>query len=180
MESSGHAFPRSAGSSSCVSVSSGGVRPKFMDAGGCPTTFVQADADSFKRVVQKLTGHGIAAAAGNKAPPGPKKQPFKLYERRDSLKSLKAIRPPAPAKPATLSPSVLDFPSLALVSPITPLVPDPFRRGAAAAAVGEEERAIAEKGFYLHPPPRSAVEPPRLLSLFPVTSPTMQPASSSS
>ncbi|KAG6491160.1 VQ motif-containing protein 4-like [Zingiber officinale] len=172
MESSGRGSPRFAASSCCVGVSSGGVRPRFMDDGGCPTTFVQADADSFKRVVQKLTGHGMAA------PPGPKKQTFKLYERRGGLKTFKAIRPPAPSIPATLSPSVLDFPSLALASPITPLVPDPFDR-AAAAAVAEEERAIAEKGFYLHPPPRSAVEPPRLLSLFPVTSPTTPSASSS-
>lgn len=168
MESSGGGSPRSAASSICVSASSGGVRPKFMDASGCPTTFIQADANSFKQVVQKLTSH--SKAAGSKAPPGPKKQPFKLYERRGGLK---AIRPPAPAKP----PSVLGFPLLVLVSPITPLVSDPFRR---AAVVVEEERAIAEKGFYLHPPPRSAVEPPRLLSLFPVTSPTMPSASSSS
>lgn len=166
MESSGGGSPRSAASSGCVSASSGGVRPKFMDAGGCPTIFIQADADSFKLVVQKLTGHSMA-------PPGPKKQPFKLYERRGGPKE---IRPPAPAKPPS-SPSVLGFPSPALVSPITPLVPDPFRH---AEAVAEEEQAIAKKGFYLHPPPRSAVEPPRLLSLFPVTSPTTPSASSSS
>nr|CAD1833999.1 unnamed protein product [Ananas comosus var. bracteatus] len=123
----------------------------------------------------------------------PKRQAFKLYERRSGLKNLKTISPLAPAsrnsasgfsprrrqqQPEILSPSVLDFPALAL-SPVTPLNPDPFNRSPqpnSAAAVADEERAIAEKGFYLHPSPRSA-EPPRLLPLFPVTSPRACPAS---
>lgn len=130
-------------------------------------------------------------------PPGPKKPAFKLYERRNSLKNLKITSPLIPTffacnsnpnspvgatafsprkQPEILSPSMLDFPSLVL-SPVTPLIPDPFNRsphpGSEAAKLAED-RAIAEKGFYLHPSPRTTprdAEPPRLLPLFPVTSP---------
>ncbi|KAH7651371.1 VQ domain-containing protein [Dioscorea alata] len=130
-------------------------------------------------------------------PPGPKKPAFKLYERRSSMKNLKMISPlgpaflhPGPVSPITafsprkqpeiLSPSMLDFPSLVL-SPVTPLIPDPFNRSPApssASSLSAEDRAIAEKGFYLHPSPRSTPrdgEPPRLLPLFPVTSPRVSP-----
>ncbi|KAF0905444.1 hypothetical protein E2562_000579 [Oryza meyeriana var. granulata] len=173
-----------------------------------PTTFVQADTTSFKQVVQILTGTpetAAAAAAGGAAsppakpapaPPGPKKPAFKLYERRSSMKSLKMLCPLLPAAAAfaaggsgfsprgfsprgveVLSPSMLDFPSLALGSPVTPLPPLPGSDEAAAA----EDRAIAEKGFYLHPSPRGNAgaggelqPPPRLLPLFPVQSPGRQ------
>ena len=127
---------------------------------------------------------------------GPKKPAFKLYERRIGKNNLKMIAPlamaaaaaagasprkaGAGAAPEMLSPSVLDFPSLALGSPVTPLLADPFNRSPASAAAspgGEDEAAteraaIARKGFFLHPSPRAA-EPPRLLPLFPVTSPRM-------
>ncbi|XP_008794134.1 VQ motif-containing protein 4 [Phoenix dactylifera] len=138
----------------------------------------------------------IAPAA---KPPGPKKPAFKLYERRNSLKNLKITSPLIPAyfasysnpdspvgatafsprmQPEILSPSMLDFPSLAL-SPVTPLIPDPFNRPphpCSEAAKLAEDRAIAEKGFYLHPSPRTTprdAEPPRLLPLFPETSPSV-------
>lgn len=130
-------------------------------------------------------------------PPGPKKPAFKpIYERRSSMKGLKMLCPLLPAAAAfaaggsaggfsprgfsprgleVLSPSMLDFPSLALGSPVTPLPPLPGSAEAAAA----EDRAIAEKGFYLHPSPRGNASsggdlqpPPRLLPLFPVQSPT--------
>ncbi|XP_066313545.1 VQ motif-containing protein 4-like [Miscanthus floridulus] len=132
-------------------------------------------------------------------PPGPKKPAFKLYERRSSMKSLKMLCPLLPAAAAfaaggfaggfsprgfsprgleVLSPSMLDFPSMALGSPVTPLPPLPGSEEAAAA----EDRAIAEKGFYLHPSPRGNAgaggdlqPPPRLLPLFPVQSPTGRP-----
>ncbi|KQK03202.2 VQ motif-containing protein 4 [Brachypodium distachyon] len=150
-----------------------------------------------------------AAAAGPPSRPapapaattGPKKPAFKLYERRGSMKSLKMLCPLLPSAFANgggassssaaagfsprgfsprgmdvLSPSMLDFPSLALGSPVTPLPPLPGSEEAAAA----EDRAIAEKGFYLHPSPRGNAAargdmmqpPPRLLPLFPLQSPT--------
>nr|GEU92980.1 hypothetical protein [Tanacetum cinerariifolium] len=150
-----------------------------------PTTFVQADTSSFKQVVQMLTGSSQQADSSNGpnaskvSIPPVKKQSFKLYERRNSLnlKNGLMINPMGPrfgsssSSPRVqelLSPSILDFPSLVL-SPVTPLVEDPFDKK-------EEDRVIKEKGFYLHPSPRRATTPrgsmePRLLPLFPVTSP---------
>uniref|UniRef100_A0A0E0DTZ3 VQ domain-containing protein n=1 Tax=Oryza meridionalis TaxID=40149 RepID=A0A0E0DTZ3_9ORYZ len=186
------------------------VVPRTIDTTPFPTTFVQADTASFKQVVQMLTGSDTPPsqrppAKSNHhqhhhsgAPCRPKKQVFKLYERRSGVhKNFKMIAPLAMAAAAAagasssprkaaqhqqqeaLSPSVLDFPSLAL-SPVTPLVADPFNRSPASASSAspeEEAAAIAQKGFFLHPSPRSA-EPPRLLPLFPVTSPRVASSSS--
>lgn len=158
--------------------------PRTIETTPYPTTFVQADSSSFKQVVQMLTGSTTPNSTPCKSPPisnrgptGPKKQSFKLYERRGSLKNLKSISPLVPTGPAffsprgqqdVLSPSILDFPSLVL-SPVTPLSPS-LSSPAVAVNAMEEEKVIAQKGFYLHPSPRGA-EPPRLLPLFPVTSP---------
>ncbi|KAK4770781.1 hypothetical protein SAY87_031313 [Trapa incisa] len=115
---------------------------------------------------------------------------FRLYERRNnSLKklSLNPLVPlfltgqPSPPGfslryklPSVLSPSLLDFPSLTL-SPVTPLTPDPFANSPPPAVLDmeAEERAIKGKGFFLHPSPRgsTAAPEPRLLPLFPLTSP---------
>ncbi|KAL3503205.1 hypothetical protein ACH5RR_037654 [Cinchona calisaya] len=164
-----------------------------------PTTFVQADTTTFKQVVQMLTGTGSSsespkqtskpACSSSSIPPirstGQKKQGFKLYERRNSLKNgLMMISPlipsggfpqnstsfsprKAPAAPAAeiLSPSILDFPSLVL-SPVTPLNEDPFNnnKSSSSPSLGscssssEEEKAIAEKKFYLLPSPRTLSE----------------------
>ncbi|XP_031128329.1 VQ motif-containing protein 4-like isoform X1 [Ipomoea triloba] len=174
-----------------------------------PTTFVQADTSSFKQVVQMLTGLSETAKqaaltkpepARNPIPPiktGPRKEKSasKLYERRNSLKNFKisplgaglANKPgfgggfsgsPRFGTPEILSPSILDFPSLVL-SPVTPLIPDPFNRSPHSTVSADnlnmeaEEKAIAKKGFYLHPSPANTPRDaePRLLPLFPVTSP---------
>ncbi|RWW21969.1 hypothetical protein GW17_00013859 [Ensete ventricosum] len=135
---------------------------------------------------------------------GPKKPTFKLHERRGSLKNLKMISPMIPGffksdpsspmgaafssrrQPEILSPSMLDLLSLNL-SPVTPLIPDPFNRtpqpspaAATGAAMSAEDRVIADRGFYFHPSPKTTPrgsEPPRLLPLFPVTSPRPSSAS---
>ncbi|CAN1280837.1 VQ motif-containing protein 4 [Linum perenne] len=168
-----------------------------------PTTFVQADTSSFKQVVQMLTGspNSHAIPPIKSIPKRNQSSGFKLYERRNSLKNLKInplnpfLAPPgsgfSPRKPEILSPSILDFPSLVL-SPVTPLIHDPFDRSGSgggagfgacsnnssmmveSAAAADEEKAIKEKGFYLHASPATTpreAEPPRLLPLFPVTSP---------
>ncbi|URE34301.1 VQ motif [Musa troglodytarum] len=185
--------------------------PRSIDANPFPTTFIQADASSFKQVVQMLTGSAETAAkhaGATAAPPtknlvspaakatGPKKPTFKLHERRGSLKNLKMVKcdPSSPMgvafftprQPEILSPSMLDLPSLNL-SPVTPLIPDPFNRtpklspaAATGAAISAEDRAIAQRGFYFHPSPKTTPrgsEPPRLLPLFPVTSPRPSSAS---
>ncbi|AQK87894.1 DNA-binding WRKY [Zea mays] len=167
--------------------------PRIIDTTPFPTTFVQADTANFKQVVQRLTGSDTPPPAQKPAKThghhhhhgggvGPKKPAFKLYERRIGKNNLKMIAPlagPSPRKaaPEVLSPSVLDFPSLALGSPVTPLLADPFNRSASASPGEQDEAeaaAIAQRGFFLHPSPRG-VEPPRLLPLFPVTSPKMAP-----
>ncbi|XP_010446103.1 PREDICTED: VQ motif-containing protein 33 [Camelina sativa] len=80
-----------------------------------------------------------------------------------------------------LSPSMLDFPKLGLNSPVTPLRSndDPFNKSSPLSLgnSSEEEKAIAEKGFYLHPSPVSTPRDsqPLLLPLFPVTSPARNP-----
>ncbi|KAK9267475.1 hypothetical protein L1049_009901 [Liquidambar formosana] len=181
-----------------------------------PTTFVQADTSSFKQVVQMLTGSSETAKQASSIKPTsdspptrnpippikniPKKQQgFKLYERRSSLKNIK-LSPLVPGfvpynsgfsprKAEILSPSLLDFPGLVL-SPVTPLMTDPFNRSppqnasccSANASLDSkaEEKAIAEKGFYLHPSPSTTPRDaePRLLPLFPVTSPRVSGSSS--
>ncbi|KAL5096713.1 hypothetical protein RYX36_001040 [Vicia faba] len=136
----------------------------------------------------------------------PKKQQqsgFKLYERRNSLHKNLNINPLLPifsstsnninnfnnnnnnsnntsfsprTKQEILSPSILDFPSLVL-SPVTPLIPDPFDRSGSTRSsclnAEAEDKAIKEKGFFLHPSPVSTPRDsePRLLPLFPTTSP---------
>ncbi|CAH8360321.1 unnamed protein product [Eruca vesicaria subsp. sativa] len=76
-----------------------------------------------------------------------------------------------------LSPSMLDFPKLGLNSPVTPLRSndDPFNKSSPLSleSSSEEDKAIAEKGFYLHPSPVSTPRDaqPLLLPLFPVTYP---------
>ncbi|XP_060189540.1 VQ motif-containing protein 4-like [Lycium barbarum] len=172
-----------------------------------PTTFVQADTNSFKQVVQMLTGSSETAkqasvsdlssssnsnSTKSSIPPvrtAPKKPGFKLYERRNSLKNGLRISPLIPGihahnssssfsprnKPEILSPSILDFPSLAL-SPVTPLNEDTFSKSSSPLTtnnVSEEDKAIAEKKFYLHPSPRRTPRDnePQLLPLFPVSSP---------
>ncbi|XP_076951490.1 VQ motif-containing protein 4-like [Bidens hawaiensis] len=164
-----------------------------------PTTFVQADTSSFKKVVQMLTGSSETAKQAASAPTrnpipiksGHNKKPSKLYERRNSLKNFKISplvpgsgfsgSPRRPSTPEILSPGILNFPSLVL-SPVTPLVPDLFIRSPVTGDspnlnVEAEDKAIAKKGFYLHPSLASTSSEPRLLPLFPVTSPRVSGSS---
>ncbi|CAL0326550.1 unnamed protein product [Lupinus luteus] len=176
-----------------------------------PTTFVQADTSTFKQVVQILTGSSETTTTTTTKPQQqqqspssrnfnipPKKQGFKLYERRNSTMKnnlmINTLMPNhannnhagfSPMKHDILSPSVLDFPSLT-ISPVTPSLNDePL--GKFSPSLGnstleeEEEKAIAEKGFYLHPSPRTITprdSKPKLLPLFPVTSPRVSESSS--
>ncbi|KAF3970673.1 hypothetical protein ACB098_06G067900 [Castanea mollissima] len=126
--------------------------------------------------------------------PQKKQQGFKLYERRNNLKNSLMINTLIPNfahqtagfsprnKPEILSPSLLDFPSLAL-SPVTPLNgEDPFDKSSSPSlgSSSEEEKAIAEKKFYLHPSPITTPRDaePQLLPLFPLTSPRVSGSSS--
>ncbi|KAL1562674.1 VQ motif-containing protein 4-like [Salvia divinorum] len=162
-----------------------------------PATFIQADTSSFKQVVQMLTGSTDPTRRPDpfrhSIPPirsGPRKDKSgsKLYERRNIHKSFKISSPgilsirhgllSGSPRPGILSPSILDFPSLAL-SPVTPLIPDPFNR-VMVPDTAAEDKAIGEKGFYLHPSPVNTPRDsePRLLPLFPLTSPRVSRSSS--
>ncbi|GLU22045.1 hypothetical protein SLE2022_381450 [Rubroshorea leprosula] len=156
------------------------------------TTFVQADPSNFRTIVQKLTGARDDPSAAQKFPithptrgipeMGPKKPAFKLQERRRSAKKLEIkLFNGDIGKNA-------EFPELFLVkqrgfmvSPVSPLEfwqrVSPTSGGGSESStspVEEEEKAIANKGFYLHPSPKSAprgAEQPELLHLFPLHSP---------
>ncbi|KAF1881446.1 hypothetical protein Lal_00023482 [Lupinus albus] len=201
----------------CIQIPISPLTPRS-DSSPYPTTFVQADTSTFKHVVQMLTGSSETTTIQKTKPlpqqqdpllslppplPSrnfnipPKKQGFKLFERRNnSLKNSLMINTLMPNyahnsagfSPRMMqeisSPSLLDFPSLSL-SPITPLLNDDPFDNSSSPSLGnssEEEKAIAEKGFYLHPSPRTTTprdSKPQLLTLFPLTSPRVSESSSS-
>ncbi|KAL3633073.1 hypothetical protein CASFOL_026057 [Castilleja foliolosa] len=143
------------------------------------TTFVQADPSNFRAVVQRLTG----AAPGKSIPGemGPRRPGFKLQERRPKARNLEiklsgatALHSPTPAR-------CLRSENNFMPSPVSPLEYT-AARVSPRSVVEEEERAIADKGFYLHPSPLSTPrgsDPPELLPLFPVCSPRDNYSSSS-
>ncbi|KAF8050093.1 hypothetical protein N665_2045s0007 [Sinapis alba] len=137
------------------------------------TMFVQADPSSFRNIVQKLTGAPPElSTAQHKLPLTPKKQAFKLHERRHSSSKKMELK--------INNDSCGQFNRGFLVSPVSHL--DPFWTRVSphesvlenhhATPEKEEQKAIAEKGFYFLPSPRSSAEPaPELLPLFPLPSP---------
>ncbi|KAA8525649.1 hypothetical protein F0562_007469 [Nyssa sinensis] len=163
-----------------------------------PTTFVQADTTTFRELVQKLTG-----ASGDSADKLPvtlpakfsskptnsvdataiRRSPFKLQERRHTMRKLEiklGLTSLRNSPPSHHSPRQAQLVLSPIQSPVTPLGWDTVfsaRIGAdspSSPAVLEEEKAIADKGFYLHPSPLSTPrksEPPALLTLFPLSSP---------
>ncbi|TKY64585.1 VQ motif-containing protein 11 [Spatholobus suberectus] len=118
---------------------------------------------------------------------GPKKPHFKLHERRNAA-AKKLDLSVGVAERAMMMTSVcvsvspsslvrnrtLAGENIVMASPVSPL--ELLARGSPRTPhEEEEERAIAEKGFYLHPSPLStprASQPPELLPLFPLHSPT--------
>ncbi|KAH6782018.1 hypothetical protein C2S52_001171 [Perilla frutescens var. hirtella] len=141
------------------------------------TTFVQADPSTFRAVVQRLTGASPAKIAGkpSSADMGPRRPPFKLHERRPTARKLEiklgggatALHSPARHHLSFAGEGMM------MVSPVSPLE-YLAARGSPRSPMEEEERAIAEKGFYLHPSPLSTPrgsDPPELLPLFPLHSP---------
>ncbi|XP_075480152.1 VQ motif-containing protein 11-like [Primulina tabacum] len=150
------------------------------------TTFVQADPSTFRAVVQRLTGKEASAEMG------PRRPQFKLHERRPTaarkleIKLNKNINGGSNVSAATLLHSPFSSPrSLhrnflmehkVMVSPVSPLEYLAARGGTNTPrpSVEDEERLIAEKGYYLHPSPLSTPrgsDPPELLPLFPLLSP---------
>ncbi|KAE8649934.1 hypothetical protein Csa_012580 [Cucumis sativus] len=154
-----------------------------------PTTFVQADTNSFRDLVQKLTGfagdseklpvtHLSKLSSSKPFPPpaadyhtGPRRSPFKLQERRHTIRKLEIqLALTRPFKNS--SPSHTRRVDSPVPGPVTPLAAESlfFRRPSVTSPlsppVTAEDKAIADSGFYLHPSPRSS-QPPELLNLFP-------------
>ncbi|CAI9766148.1 unnamed protein product [Fraxinus pennsylvanica] len=174
--------------------------PNGFDPNSIPnTTFVQADPSTFRAVVQKLTGTTTLDSATHKPPAatpsclagkpitgemGPRKPAFKLHERRQTARKLEIKLGSGASSLSMVSPSttrhqqrnLLGFNGeMVMASPVSQL--ELFARGSPRtprSPMEEEEKAIAEKGFYFHPSPLSTprgAEPPELLPLFPVQSP---------
>ncbi|KMZ67967.1 hypothetical protein ZOSMA_250G00040 [Zostera marina] len=180
-----------------------------------PTTFVQTDPKTFRDVVQKLTGVGSAVDRTDMVIPlpavarpvmvGPRRQTFKLHDRRPSIRNLEIklgytsihsprssnITYPNPFFP--LSPSsphyhilsnVSSPPSVSLAppkaspfpSPVSPLVANDSLSTVVPDATDAAAAATSrEWKFYLDPSPRGS-GPPQLLALFPLSSPKSNPS----
>ncbi|XP_021298352.1 VQ motif-containing protein 11 [Herrania umbratica] len=157
------------------------------------TTFVQADPSTFRIIVQQLTGAPDDPSAqrlplthparpGAATDMGPKKPVFKLHERRQAMKKLEIkLNSNNIGKNEWPSDFLFVRQRGFLVSPVSTLDfwprVSPTSRGGSESTRSpfeEEERAIAEKGFYLHPSPLSTPRggaEPELLPLFPLHSP---------
>ncbi|WCJ42366.1 VQ motif-containing protein [Euphorbia peplus] len=167
-------------------------------AGGKPiTTFVQTDTNAFRDIVQRLTGPSendptqlAAAAPISKVAGGSKRSTSKLHERRHNLTrpKLEIVKPPINFKTNLTSPTSHSRSSSLHPSPVgTPstvfsklTLQEHENKGTESPILlpdlncDDEEKAIKERRFYLHPSPRSrqgsAHELPELLPLFPLTS----------
>ncbi|GAB4835475.1 hypothetical protein Ancab_000384 [Ancistrocladus abbreviatus] len=166
------------------------------------TTFVQVDTGSFREAVQRLTGPSEANTAlevtttkGNNY--GVNKPTFKLHERRQYRAKLEITKPSFQFKPggsssqqyfrelhsleqqrfSTASASWNQSPSGTPSKCLSNLsLIDKYSKVESASHdlnIEEEEKAIKERRFYLHPSPRSKLGfiEPQLLNLFPVASP---------
>ncbi|KAL0463944.1 UNVERIFIED_CONTAM: VQ motif-containing protein 11 [Sesamum latifolium] len=148
----------------------------FSNAFDPNTTFVQADPSTFRAVVQRLTGAAgekLAGKPNSSCEMGPRRPAFKLHERRPTARKLEIkLNNNNGAAALQYSPSSARNRTV-MASPVSPL-DYVAARGSPRSPVEEEERAIAEKGFYLHPSPLSTPrgsDPPELLPLFPLHSP---------
>ncbi|WZZ22817.1 hypothetical protein YC2023_124204 [Brassica napus] len=153
------------------------------------TTFVHTDTNTFREIVQRLTGPSENNNAATVPPEATsiktatQKKPTtsKLHERRQCMMrpKLEIVKPPLSFKPTSTTPSSKSGNTNLLPSPVgTPssLLSNLslIEGDKADPDTGEEEeKAIKERRFYLHPSPRSkpGYTEPELLTLFPLTSP---------
>ncbi|XP_019169973.1 PREDICTED: VQ motif-containing protein 11-like [Ipomoea nil] len=166
------------------------------------TTFVQTDPSNFQAVVQRLTGATqdpsvqklpvvLPARRAGKPNSAHHRPPFKLHERRlqTSKKLQITLNGGGGGTVGRLSPSASAAAATRVVmgSPVSPL--EMLARRSPTSAVEneeEEERGISEKGFCFRPSPLSTPrgggrsEPPELLPLFPLHSPSTRHHSSCS
>lgn len=166
------------------------------------TTFVQADPSNFRAVVQKLTGaspepsaHKLPVTVPSRVTTsksgemGPRRPAFKLQERRQSGRKLEiklnnnkngglVCGGYSCLSPRHRMMMINSNHNMIMASPVSPLDHVMLTRGSPRTPMSpleeeEEERAIAQKGFYLHPSPLTTPRgsEPQLLPLFPLHSP---------
>ncbi|CAI8601338.1 unnamed protein product [Vicia faba] len=121
----------------------------------------------------------------------PKKPNFKLHERRSKKLQLTVSETPTMFQNNNIMMMLMNHNnnnnninnnnnvrSVVMASPVSPLEYYLSRGNNPKSPYEEddeeEEKVIAEKGFYLHPSPRSSQQPPQLLPLFPLHSPSSQ------
>ncbi|KAG4398235.1 hypothetical protein AAZX31_08G005900 [Glycine max] len=150
------------------------------------TTFVQTNSDAFREVVQRLTGPSEASAAkeGDATKVATvKRNTSKLHERKKYMKpKLEIVKPTFnyrtgasfPPSPGSGSSSLLPSPTTpsTLFSQLKINLEDEKKEESVNTAEEEEEKAIKERRFYLHPSPRAkpGYTEPELLNLFPLAS----------
>ncbi|KAI4336430.1 hypothetical protein L6164_014959 [Bauhinia variegata] len=168
-------------------------------AGSKPlTTFVHTDTNAFREIVQRLTGPSETTVAQDGEPTkvaGVKRTTSKLHERRQYMRpKLEIVKPSfypksgSSSRNSSFPPSPMSGNSSRLPSPTTPStifsqlsIQDEEKLKESPILVQlnkeEEEKAIKERRFYLHPSPRSkpaGYTEPELLPLFPLASPTSE------
>ncbi|KAJ0051919.1 hypothetical protein Pint_00441 [Pistacia integerrima] len=163
--------------------------PASQGVAGCKplTTFVQTDSNAFRDVVQRLTGLSESEAGTQEGAAakiaGTKRQTSKLHERRHYTRpKLEIVKPPINFRPgsspsrsgnSSLLPSPVGTPSTILSKLSIEEEENKEEQAKSELNSHEEEKAIKERRFYLHPSPRSkpGYTEPELLTLFPLTSP---------
>ncbi|CAL0330058.1 unnamed protein product [Lupinus luteus] len=164
------------------------------------TTFVHTNSSAFREVVQRLTGPSETTLSApkegdiTKVVPNVRRTTSKLHERRKYMKPKLEIMKPTfqyksasspgsknssfPPSPGSGSSSVLPSPTTpsTIFSKLTLMVEDEMKQDSVVVPelnTEEEEKAIRERRFYLHPSPRSkqGFSEPELLTLFPLASP---------
>ncbi|KAJ4715105.1 putative VQ motif-containing protein [Melia azedarach] len=163
--------------------------PASQGTAGCKplTTFVQTDTNTFREVVQRLTGPSESDVSTQERAAmkiaGIKRQTSKLHERRQYTRpKLEIVKPPIIFKPGSSpsKPEAPSFPTSPVGTPSTifsklSIMEEQNKEETAVSELNsqEEEKAIKERRFYLHPSPRSTpgYTEPELLTLFPLSSP---------
>ncbi|XP_022933110.1 LOW QUALITY PROTEIN: VQ motif-containing protein 31-like [Cucurbita moschata] len=136
------------------------------------TTFIQTDTTTFREVVQRLTGPSETHTPPSKAV-GSKRSTTtsKLHERRHLTRPKLQIVKPCPSHfKSDEHPSYVTSPVRTPSKILSKLLMGEDEKESNKV---EEEKAIKERGFYLHPSLRSKLgyTQPELLSLFPLESP---------
>ncbi|OWM69444.1 VQ motif-containing protein 31 [Punica granatum] len=166
------------------------------------TTFVRTDTNTFREIVQRLTGPseetdnasashkpgggatGSNKFGGTKRPTASASRSSTLLERRQynrNRQKLQIVKPPTRARSmGSFSAELHSFTPSPALTPTSnfsklSLAQESTEEPAMLLVLDkkEEEKAIKESRFYLHPSPRSQTRAsqPELLDLFPLTSP---------